>query len=87
MLVKRRFSYCLQAVESKQLSSDEGNSPMDVFNSQSPIFLAFIIALSLFLLVVLVGGKVSFLVTKYKRYQASKLAETNGSESNAAGKD
>lgn len=60
---------------------------MNVFNSQSPIFLAVIIALSLFLLVVLVGGKVSFLVTRYKRYQAAKLAESNGSESNGAGKD
>ena len=52
-----------------------------MFDSKSPVFLACVIALSLFLIVVLVGGKLSFLITKNRSGKKDvKFLKTSGND-------
>ena len=55
--------FAFQAAESQKTSDVERNT-INAFDSQSPVFVAVVVALSLFLLVVLVGGKLCFFISK-----------------------
>lgn len=70
-----------QAVESGKLSSGVEDGAINVFDSKSPVFLACVIALSLFLIVVLVGGKLSFFITKNRSGKKDgKFLKTSGND-------
>ncbi|XP_020623703.1 uncharacterized protein LOC110061214 [Orbicella faveolata] len=53
-----------KAAESQERSTDVERNTINSFDSQSPVFVAVVVALSLFLFVVLVGGKLCFFITK-----------------------
>lgn len=53
-----------KAAESQRTSSDVERNTINAFDSQSPVFVAVVVALSLFLFVVLVGAKLFFYITK-----------------------
>lgn len=57
-------TFAFQAAESQRTSSDVERNTINAFDSQSPVFVAVVVALSLFLFVVLVGAKLFFYITK-----------------------
>ena len=62
-----RKYFAFQAAESQRsqrTSSDVERNTINAFDSQSPVFVAVVVALSLFLFVVLVGAKLFFYITK-----------------------
>lgn len=56
--------FAFQAAKSQKTSSDVESNTINAFDSQSPVFVAVVVALSLFLFVVLIGGKLCFFITK-----------------------
>ncbi|XP_078358396.1 uncharacterized protein LOC144643119 [Oculina patagonica] len=66
-----------QAAESQKTSSDVDHDTINAFDSQSPIFLAVVVALSFFLFSVLIGGKLCYFITKQlNRRRNTKLMVT-----------
>lgn len=56
--------FAFQAAKSQKTSSNFESNTINAFDSQSPVFVAVVVALSLFLFVVLIGGKLCFFITK-----------------------
>ena len=58
-------TFAFQAAENQKTYSDVKPNTINAFDSQSPVFVAVVVALSLFLFVVLVGAKLFFYITKH----------------------
>ena len=71
-------TFAFQAAENQKTSSDVERNTINAFDSQSPVFVAVVVALSLFLFVILVGTKLFFYITKQlnKRPNAGLMVTT-----------
>ena len=72
--------------EEEKRSSDNERDAINVFDSKSPVFLACVLALSFFLFINLVGGKLSYFIAKhlYKK-QDTRLMVTDSESSTTEG--
>ena len=77
--------FALQAAESQKTSPDVEGNTINAFDSQSPVFVAVVVALSLFLFVVLIGGKLCFFITKQLNKRRNTGLMINREDSAPAG--
>lgn len=64
LLYKSLLYFSFQAAESQKASSDVDRGTINAFDSQSPAFVAVVVALSFFLFIVLIGGKLCYFITR-----------------------